>query len=236
MNVTTLTMAFVMGLTGSLHCAGMCGPIMLIMPFQRMKGLKKSLSISLYHFGRISVYAILGLILYFFKASFKPEWQQYISIVLGLLLLIAGVMNFLPVNRWRLTLPWADAVKMLLGNFIANPTPISMLISGMLNGMLPCGLVYMALSTSITAQDYVQALMAMYAFGAGTIPMLLLVTLLKGRIVFLRINNVRKAVPTLMLVFGFLFIIRGMNLGVPYLSPKISIEKEAIRTSCCHKH
>src|SRR5690606_17654537 len=90
----SITMAYLMGLTGSLHCAGMCGPIIWVMPFRVLSGFSKWLGIFLYHVGRISVYAAMGAILHSFKSVFRPEWQQYISIVLGGTLLVAGILSF----------------------------------------------------------------------------------------------------------------------------------------------
>src|SRR5665647_1034066 len=111
MNTLTLTMALLMGLTGGLHCAGMCGPIMWILPFQMLQGYKKAFGIFLYHFGRITVYALLALVLHSFRGLFHPQWQQYISLMLGVLLLLMGVISFFPNNKLKIHLPWAEQVK-----------------------------------------------------------------------------------------------------------------------------
>ena len=235
MNGVGITMAFVMGLTGSLHCAGMCGPIIWIMPFNGMKGFKKWLGISLYHFGRISIYALLGLVLHSFKSFFHPQWQQYISIILGAMLLVAGLLSFLPGSKIKMSFPWAGYVQRQLGKVIGRPGVGTLFVSGLLNGLLPCGLVYMALTVSITAVSAWQSMLLMYAFGTGTVPMLVALTVLKDKAKFVRSWNVRHLVPAVMFVFGALFIVRGMNLGIPYLSPKISIEHNQVKASCCHK-
>jgi len=236
MSAVTFTMAVVMGLTGSLHCAGMCGPIVWVMPFQKMSGLKKWLSIGLYHFGRITVYALLGLLLHSFRSVFNPQWQQYISIVLGALLLVAGIVSFVPQRHIQLKLPWTEAIKHQLGRFVAKAGPGTLLIAGMLNGMLPCGLVYMALSMSVAAPSALQSVVLMYTFGAGTVPALVALTVLRKKLTMLRTGSFRRLVPVVMFVFGCLFLLRGMNLGVPYLSPKVSMEHQTIKSSCCHKH
>ena len=111
MSIVTLTMALVMGLTGSLHCAGMCGPIVWVMPFQMMNGFRRWLGIGLYHFGRISIYALLGFMLYAFKSVFQPQWQQYISIVLGVMLLLIGIISFIPNRKLSIKLPWTEWIK-----------------------------------------------------------------------------------------------------------------------------
>lgn len=231
----SITMALLMGLTGSLHCAGMCGPIIWVMPFQMISGLRKWVGVSLYHFGRISIYALLGFMLHSFKSVFHPEVQQYVSIVLGALLLIVGVISFIPNSSVSIKLPWTDFIKKQLGRFIGNPGLGTLFVSGMLNGLLPCGLVYMALSMSITAHTPLQSVWLMYAFGLGTVPTLVALTVLKSKASFLRTNHLRKAVPVLMFFFGCLFILRGMNLGIPYISPEIVMEQETVKANCCHK-
>jgi len=234
MNSFSITIAFLMGLTGSLHCAGMCGPVIWVMPFHYFSGLRKLLALSLYHLGRISVYALAACILHSFRALFRPEWQQVISIVLGLLLLIAGVLQFLPIRA--ASYPWSGFVRRRLGYFFSRPGLPSLFAAGALNGMLPCGLVYMALSGTMTAPTPVAAALMMFAFGAGTVPMLSFITLMRQKAGFLFSMHFRKMVPVALFLFGSLFILRGMNLGIPYLSPKVSIETGAIKTSCCHRH
>lgn len=226
-------MAFIMGLTGSLHCAGMCGPIIWMMPFHVLSGFKKWLAIALYHFARISVYALFGLILHSFKALFNPGWQQYISIGLGIVLLVAGISTFFSVKH--INLPWAGFIKKHLGKFISNPGLFQLFIAGTLNGLLPCGLVYMALSMAVNASSAVDASLLMYAFGLGTLPMLTGLTIIRNSPFLLRLTQARKMVPVIMFVFGCLFIVRGMNLGIPYLSPKVVIEHNEIKHTCCHK-
>lgn len=225
-----------MGLTGSLHCAGMCGPIIWIMPFQFMLGFRKWLSIFLYHFGRISVYALLALILHSFKGIFNPQVQQYVSISLGIMLLLAGILSFLPNHAVKINLPWTTFIKKHIGRFIGDPSPGALFVAGVLNGLLPCGLVYMALSAAVVSNSTGDAILAMYAFGIGTMPMLIGITVLKSKATFLRLSYARKLVPVVMFAFGCLFVLRGMNLGIPYLSPKVEVtQQHEVKSSCCHK-
>jgi len=235
MNVITLTMALLMGFTGSLHCAGMCGPIIWVMPFQLFKGLKKVLGIFLYHTGRISTYAMLAVVLHSFRSLFQPQVQQYISVVLGIILLLIGLAYFIPANKINFALPWAELVKKQIGKLIGKPAVFPLFITGVLNGLLPCGLVYMALSAAITTATIPQAVATMYAFGIGTLPMLIGLTVLKNRASLLHLQYARKLVPVMMFALGSLFVLRGMNLGIPYLSPKVKITEHGIKASCCHK-
>jgi sulfite exporter TauE/SafE len=235
MSTLTFTMALLMGFTGSLHCAGMCGPIMWVLPFQLFTGYRKILALTLYHAGRISVYALLGIILHSFRSLFEPRLQQYVSVALGISLLIIGILSFLPNNSLKLNMPWAAYVKKHLGRVVGRPHMGMITLSGILNGLLPCGLVYMALSASVTATSPAQSALMMYAFGLGTMPMLLSITLLKARLSFLKTNHIRKMIPVVVFSFGCLFVLRGMNLGIPYLSPKVVVSCHEIKSSCCHK-
>ncbi len=235
MNSFSVSVAILMGLTGSLHCVGMCGPIIWIMPFQATSGFRRWLSIGLYHAGRISVYAAMGLLLHSFKVLFRPGIQQSISIILGVLLLLAGILSFVSSGRLSVRLPWSGLIKQQMGKFIGNPHPAALLFSGMLNGMLPCGLVYMALSMSVSADTPWQSAGLMYIFGAGTLPVLTAITLLKQKTAFLRSRSVRRMIPVIMFLFGCIFMLRGMNLGIPYLSPDVRVEQGVVRSRCCHK-
>ncbi len=236
MNSLSYTMAFLMGFTGSLHCVGMCGPIVWVMPFQAFKGFKKVMALGLYHAGRISVYALLAVVLHSFRNLFDPKVQQYISILLGISLLVLGLLSFFPNHSIRFKLPWAEYVQKQLGRLIGKPGLGTLTLAGILNGMLPCGLVYMALSASLISSTALQAASLMYLFGVGTLPMLIGITVLKTRLGFLRTQHIRRLVPVLVFAFGCLFVLRGMNLGIPYLSPKIVVEQHDIKASCCHKN
>jgi sulfite exporter TauE/SafE len=235
MTPLALATAFGMGLAGSLHCAGMCGPVMWVMPFQRMQGARKAVGIGLYHLGRISVYAALGLALRSFSNLFNPEVQRYVSLACGAALLVAGILSFLPRTGSAAQVPWSTWVKNRLSGFMGNPAPAALFATGALNGLLPCGLVYMALSAAIVVPTVTDSLMMVYAFGLGTVPMLLAITLLKGRTMITRALKFRVAAPFIMAVFGCLFILRGANLGIPYLSPKIESTCTGVKASCCHK-
>lgn len=235
METTTVLLSFLMGFTGSLHCAGMCGPIVWVMPFQQFGGWQKAAALALYHTGRITVYATLAIALHSFRHLFSPHIQQYVSIGLGVVLLVAGILSFFPQLMSTIQLPWGDFVKKQLGRVIGKPTLGAITLAGILNGLLPCGLVYMALSASLTQPTALRSAGMIYMFGLGTIPMLASISLLKTRLSILRGPNIRKLVPVAVFAFGCIFVLRGLNLGIPYLSPKIEVTQKEIRAACCHK-
>jgi sulfite exporter TauE/SafE len=226
-------MALLMGIAGSLHCAGMCGPIVLVMPFQALNGFRKWIGITIYHLGRISVYALLGLILHSFTSVFQPQWQQYISVVLGGLLLVAGALSFFSA-RFKIKLPWTGFITGQLGRFMGSPRLSGLFLTGALNGLLPCGLVYMALSMAVTAEAAWHSMALMFAFGLGTTPMLLALTVLKMRVSQL-LPAFRRLVPVVVFCFGCLLLLRGLDLGIPWLSPEVEMEHQTVKASCCHK-
>jgi uncharacterized protein len=229
------TVAILMGLAGSLHCVGMCGPIMLFLPFHHFTGLRKAAAIALYHFARISVYAMMALVIYSFRSVFNPVVQQYISIVLGSLFLFAGVISFLPfTKKLQVKLPWTKFVTKQLGEFMGNPGLPSIFISGMLNGLLPCGLVYMMLSATLALHTATHAVLFAYIFGVGTVPALVSIILFRSRINVGKIEFVKKYTPVVVFLFGIIFLLRGLNLDIPYLSPKVQVINGEVR-SCCHK-
>ncbi len=233
--ISSCIMALAMGFTGSLHCVGMCGPIMMFMPFYHFTGFRRGLAIGLYHFSRISVYVLMALTLHSFRSAFNPRVQQYLSVGLGSLLLVAGLMSFLPFQRkLRISLPWSEFVKKQLGTFVGNPGLPSIAMSGMLNGLLPCGLVYMALSASLSLHTTAQTAMFTYCFGLGTMPALVSIILFKNRLSFFRRANFKALTPVVVFSMGCLFLLRGLDLGIPYLSPKVQVSNGAIH-SCCHK-
>jgi hypothetical protein len=230
-----LTIAFIMGLTGSLHCAGMCGPIVLVMPFQKLQGFQKLLGVLAYHVGRISIYVLLGLLLFSFKNLFSFQIQQYVSLAAGIILFLAGIFSLFPNKATHIALPWTNFVRKQLRNLIANASITSLLFTGMFNGMLPCGMVYMALSAAISTSHSAQYAMSLMAFfGAGTMPMLLAFTLLKNKTGLQKSAKLRRLIPLLMTFFGLLFILRGLGLGIPFLSPKAVNTPNAVQSLECH--
>lgn len=236
MDAALLGVAIMMGLTGSLHCAGMCGPIMLVLPFAHYDKVARALAMVLYHAGRISVYMAMAVVLHSFKHLFHPEWQQRVSIVAGVLLLLFGFFSFVQFGHRPIKMPWSQWVQQRMKNILSQPSISTMTLLGMLNGLLPCGLVYMALSASMSAQGYWISAAFMGVFGLGTAPMLIAISLLKNKITGMVSLSMRRFVPLIICLFGVLILLRGMNLGIPYISPKVETQAEGkVKAKCCSK-
>lgn len=215
--------AFIFGLISSLHCIGMCGPIAMMLPISRNNPAKKVLQIGTYHLGRITSYALLGLLFGVFgKGLFLAGLQQQLSIIVGVLMIVyvvvpqnkLGKLNFLkPVYRL------IQSLKKALGQQFKKQTFGSLYAIGFFNGFLPCGMVYVALFGALTMQDIGLGALYMVFFGLGTIPLMSTVVYIRD----LFSDKVRFAIlkyyPILILIFGILFILRGLGLDIPFLSP-----------------
>ncbi|MDX1477919.1 MAG: sulfite exporter TauE/SafE family protein [Saprospiraceae bacterium] len=212
--------AFTIGLLGSLHCVGMCGPIAMAMPYQGTTRWATGLNILRYHLGRILTYALLGgLIGLLGRGLFLAGLQQGFSIGAGVLLLIAAIFSFRATTNRVMSIPvvdrWLFTLKSALGRLLHRPSGSSLVMVGMLNGLLPCGLVYVAIVGAVSTGSPALGMGYMALFGLGTVP-LLLVASVAGTIANINLRNrLRQLVPVFLVVFAVLLIMRGMQFDVP---------------------
>ena len=229
---------FIIGIVGSVHCAGMCGPLALALPVPLGSRAQFVAGRLLYNAGRVLTYALLGAIAGLVgKRLFMAGAQQTVSIVLGVLLLVAALapaaLKRLRVGRTvigRITNP----VQRVIGSRLQHSSLLALFFLGLVNGILPCGLVYMALAAAITTGGVVQGVLFMTGFGVGTVPMMFVIALAGKQIQ----GGLRKRLTALMPVFAaviaVLIILRGMNLGIPYVSPVLPQQQGTADPSCCH--
>lgn len=225
--------ALVLGLLGSFHCLGMCGPIAFVLPLNKDNKIKSFLQIFLYHFGRIISYALIGLLFGLLgKGLFISGLQQKLSIIIGALMILIVIIPASFFNRFNLTKPLYFAVgkvKSNLGIYLKKSSLKAFFVVGFLNGFLPCGLVYMALFAAISTGSSISGALYMTLFGLGTVPMMT-AALLFGSFIKLSIRNkIQKAIPIFVVIIGLLFILRGLGLGIKYISPpnqKLKIESK----------
>ncbi len=231
-----LLSAIIIGALGSLHCVGMCGPIAFMLPVDQSNNLKKISQILLYHAGRLLAYGIIGLLFGLLgKGLYVFGLQQKLSILAGLTMILAVLLPQRFLGRYSLSKPifkLTSTVKNRLGQELKKKSSDTFLTLGFLNGFLPCGLVYMALLGALAMGNAWQGALYMILFGAGTIPLMTSAiyfsALLKGR---LR-QKVQQAIPLFMVAIGLLFVLRGMGLGIPYLSPKPVSEIVSAKVDC----
>ena len=229
--------AAILGLMGSLHCVGMCGPIAFMLPVDQSNNYKKFGQIFIYHFGRLMAYGIIGLIFGFLGKGLSIFGaQQKLSIAIGVLMILVVIIPYKTFNKYNLSKPIykvISTVKNQLGKELKKKSPDTFLTIGFLNGFLPCGLVYMALFGAIAMGNALQGSLYMMLFGLGTIPLMTTAIyfsgLLKGGIR----KKVQNAIPIFVVIIGLLFILRGLGLGIPYVSPA-PVTELASSTIECH--
>lgn len=229
--------AIIFGLLGSFHCIGMCGPIAFMLPVDRSNSTKKIFQIITYHIGRLFAYSIIGLILGILgKGFYIFGLQQQLSIIIGVLIIVVVCIPTKTFNKYNFSKPIYQLiakVKYALGTALKKKTADTFLTIGFLNGLLPCGLVYMAVFASLAMPTTLQASLYMALFGLGTIP-LMTTAIYLGKFLNSKIKQrITKAIPIFVIIIGILFIFRGLGLGIPFLSPAPVIDV-ASSTIDCH--
>jgi sulfite exporter TauE/SafE len=214
--------AFFTGLLGSFHCAGMCGPIALATPTVGNTSLQKAWAKLLYNFGRVATYSLLGAILGSFGFGLKlAGLQQSISIAAGVVIILSVILTSSKLSQLNLN-PLRYLKGGLISKLFQTKTYFALFAIGLLNGLLPCGFVYIGLIGAVATQNTAEGALFMMMFGLGTLPMMYLVSLI-GQFLSVKVRgSVNKLTPFFALLIGCLFIIRGLGLGIPYVSPKIN--------------
>jgi len=216
--------ALLLGLTYSPHCAGMCGPIVLTFPLTTENFLKKISAIIFYNIGKTSTYALLGLVFGIFGRGIQLGGiQQIVSIILGIIVIIVALFPVLSGKMQIISHFFKKITDNLTRVFVRNlgsANTFSFLIVGFLNGILPCGLVYVALAASMLQHSLTNSILYMVFFGLGTIPVLSVIIFFKTGLQFMFRKKLRKIIPWITVIIGILFILRGLNLGIKYISPK----------------
>lgn len=229
--------AISLGLLGSFHCIGMCGPIALALPVHHFSPFKKYLGILLYNTGRIITYTLLGFLFGLLGQSFYlGGFQQILSVTIGVLLLASVIIsqtNWFKTPGFGFISTFINSLKMQLGNLFSRKGLHFLFLIGLLNGLLPCGLVYLGIAGAIATGDFFKGAEFMFYFGLGTIPVMYAVAFL-GQFLSLKYRNfIRQSMPIVVSVMAVLLIVRGLNLGIPYLSPQF--EKKTNNVTCCEK-
>lgn len=217
---------FLFGLLGSFHCVGMCGAIALALPGAGGGHGRYVAGRVLYNLGRVTTYATLGAAAGLLGQSLRlAGWQQSLSLLSGGLILLLVIVPERYLGRAAAALGLArvlGTVKSQLAFFYQRPSLGALYTTGLLNGLLPCGLVYLALAGALSAPGVAGAAGYMALFGLGTLPLMLGLSLTGKLVPGAWRGRLRRAVPVLATVLAGLFIVRGLGLGIPYLSPQLS--------------
>jgi sulfite exporter TauE/SafE len=231
-----LISALILGLLGSLHCVGMCGPIAFMLPVDHSNSFKKVSQIGIYHFGRLLAYSIIGLVFGLVgKSLYIFGIQQQLSIIIGILMIVIVILPHKTIGKYNLSKPLykvISKVKSGLGKALKKKTADTFLTIGFLNGFLPCGLVYMAVFGAIATGSLVEGSFYMVLFGLGTIPLMTTAIYLGKFLNSTLKQRIQKAIPVFIVIIGALFILRGLGLGIPYLSPAPVVEMASSALDC----
>lgn len=230
--------ALIFGLISSLHCIGMCGPIAMMLPVSRTNPAQKVVQIMLYHTGRLTSYAMLGFLFGLLgKGLYLAGIQQRISIVVGLLMIVMALVPEKVFARYNFSRPiykLISKVKTNLGQQFKRKSPDALFTIGLFNGLLPCGLVYAALFGAIAMQNIGLSTVYMLLYGLGTVPLMSAVVYVANFLSFPFRNKLQKVVPLVTVAIGLLFVLRGMNLDIAYISPS-SVNLFIQTAANCHK-
>lgn len=224
MNWEILIAGFALGAAGSLHCAGMCGPLVMALPVQHFSKQRRLAAILLNQTGRVTTYSLLGLLLGLAgRRIYLAGLQQGFSILTGALIVIL-VLSYRFSKRPRrpgLFSVFYNLIQTTIIRLLRSDRMINYYMLGVANGLLPCGMVYMAIAGSLTADTVAHSVLFMAGFGIGTLPAMVSVTYF-GQFFKLSIRNqFKKALPVIAALMGVLLILRGLNLGIPFISPVI---------------
>lgn len=236
MNLDWIIPALLIGSGGSLHCVGMCGPLMFTSLYQKGENGFSIKGWLAYQTGRISIYVIWGILFGWIGSSLK--WigiQQNISLSIGIAILFTlMILNFFPSFEQKISKSSIFRfVRSFFFNSIHSKLPTAKFMGGILNGMLPCGLVYVALAGASASQDPWRGAMFMLFFGLGTLPMLSAVWLGGNNLSISLRSRLNRWYPLVIGCMAIMLILRGMNLGNMF-SPAMN-KAEATVLHCAEK-
>lgn len=228
--------AFTLGMMGSFHCIGMCGPLAFSLPLGNRSDIAKFGGTLLYNVGRIITYSILGLLFGLAGKSFSLfGFQQGLSIGVGVTILFFVLIP----KKWLTTktannilADYSAKIRAALGGLFLKKTYRSLLAIGLLNGLLPCGLIYMAIAGAIAYADPAKSSFFMAAFGLGTLPVMWSVSFFGNYIGIGIRQKIRSAYPVMMALMACLLILRGLGLDIPYVSPVMNKDTREVQN--CH--
>lgn len=231
--------ALVLGLLGSFHCIGMCGPIAFLLPLDRKNRSKRIYQVLSYHIGRMITYGLLGFVFGLIGKSLNLfGMQQQLSIVIGISMIVIILIPSKIFNRYNFSKPMyalVGKIKNTMGVYLKKKSSKTFFVLGFLNGLLPCGLVYMAVFGSLASGSATNGVLYLILFGLGTVPLMSVAIYLGNFLKGKARQNILKAIPVFVMIIGLLFILRGMGLGIKYISPSEMVTEQKINSQYdCH--
>jgi uncharacterized protein len=217
---------FVFGFLGSLHCIGMCGPIVLALPGGAQGMVRFTFGRVLYSLGRVLTYSIMGGVIGLVGAGLSLVFlQQNVSIIAGGAILLVFALQI--ISRTALPSPLSFGTPLLklqatIASLLKESSIPPLFLLGVLNGLLPCGFVYLAITTAAVTADVFRGVIFMAGFGLGTIPAMVGFSFFPRFVSPGLCLKISRVLPAFTLLVGVLLIVRGLNLGIPMISPRLS--------------
>lgn len=222
--VNIVVIAFSLGLVTNLHCIGMCGPIAMALPLNRKSKASVTGGITAYSLGRSLGYTLMGVVVGIIGLSASLLGVlQWLSIISGIVIIFFAWGAYYKgkgKSTWFNRMIMRTMSKFLRGKPAGTPKLMGI---GFINAFLPCGMVYIALISALNAGSVPNAMIYMFFFGLGTLPGFIFLGVLKDFFARAHFFNRKFVLASLISVVGLFMIIRGLNLGIPYLSPKIEM-------------
>lgn len=229
-----VTSALILGLGGSLHCVGMCGPLVLGLPFHQLEDKRKWMAIFSYFLSKTLGYGVIGLLIGLLGGSLKLViWQQVLSIFSGIFILLLFAFPYLK-NKIKVNSKFNLFFNKLYVKALKNKSVFKFPALGFLNAFLPCGLVYTAMAIAISFASVGKGFAFMFIFGLGTAPLLIATIVLNYKFNLQKRKSFKMASSIFTVILGILLILRGLNLGIPHISPSFT-EEGKVENCCKHK-
>lgn len=224
-----------MGLLGSLHCAGMCGPLACALPLQNTDKTKVFLKTLIYHLSRISVYILLGLVLGLLGSILVVlSIQKYLLFLNAFIFLILGFSYLFPsrrLNSIQFISLFSNVSKKYWSKAAALSGVKGYIALGLVNGIIPCGLVYTALSVALFSGTIIKSAGYMLAFGLGTLPLMLVLSAGVSLSVMKFKYKIKKVYPFVFIMIGLIMLFRALQIE---LHPGLSLWDSMHNSVMCH--
>jgi sulfite exporter TauE/SafE len=223
--IQVIIAGFVLGLISSFHCVGMCGPLALSLPIHHLDRPQQVIAISLYNIGRVITYSLIGLLFGIMgRTIYLAGFQQWFSILLGILMLLLTIQYFFAGNA--LHPKWLNGlhagVQQMMMRVLQSKNRGAYMLLGMANGLLPCGMVYLAIAGALSTTELANSVLFMAFFGFGTLPAMFILGFLGMKVNLITRQYLRKLVPYVAAIMAVILILRGLNLGIPFISPVLA--------------
>jgi len=219
----------------------MCGPIALALPLNRGNWVNRVGGALLYNSGRIFTYMLLGTVFGILGKGLQlAGFQLWASVVLGSLMIVMMLIPMVFGKRLSIKGLFKGYTNGLFSRFhklFHSGSATSFFSIGLLNGILPCGLVYVGIAGAVNTGEVVSAMLYMALFGLGTVPVMLTVTMIGNFLSLAVRSSISRITPYAVILLGILFILRGLSLGIPYISPKAEALTPVIEKAhkCCQR-